>query len=509
MVHHLGLSRILVVSLAMVFWANCMVMTNAQHQHTRLTPVTFLKEVADSGDVYPSKLALVSDPKAFEGLKVVFLLGNGVEDHEVYYQHQYFIDRGASTIHFVCVREDESIPTLVISDFFKPSHTLECIASESVDLSFYDVVFIAGGLPSSSAIRENSALMNKVYNFWNSPANAQKLLAVICSGSETLISSGIYADLPKGSPITGSPASFWSWVKYLDTLGLPRDLFKGNDDGVNVQSFVYPSDGKHSHLVSGRNPAASAFFVQNIGKVLRNLAEEMPQDNKPSVPLRVTNGKYSHPQFRPLDGNTLLSSLYPANHKPSFVPESGIKPVLAGHRVGIILGSGPSHQQLFDVLSTLSDQSEVEILCPSWVIPYKNATLFAMTDPPSSVASSIKCNTGLDKARGVTYDVLIVVGGLFSTNGVLRNDGDLQALLKQHQGMTLLFGSAADLLLVVTDFESASVADPIPAISGIKGDLKNAGFRFVKGDAEDVAWVGGSMVVASEQNILHVMSLLE
>jgi putative intracellular protease/amidase len=59
--------------------------------------------------------------------------------------------------------------------------------SSSSDLSAFDAIYIPGGVPSSSAIRADAQFIGSLRKFLNDPSNKDKLLAIICSGGETLI----------------------------------------------------------------------------------------------------------------------------------------------------------------------------------------------------------------------------------------------------------------------------------------------------------------------------------
>lgn len=61
----------------------------------------------------------------------MFLFADGVEDHEIYYFHNYLKVRNVENIDFVCTKYDKSVEDVVISDFFKPSYTAKCLDAES------------------------------------------------------------------------------------------------------------------------------------------------------------------------------------------------------------------------------------------------------------------------------------------------------------------------------------------------------------------------------------------
>lgn len=141
------------------------------------------------------------------------------------------------------------------------THKLNCIELSAIDLEIYDGIYIPGGLPSSSAIRKEREFQTKLLKLYNNPANKDKMVMMICSGTENLLDSGL---INYTKEITGSPASQWTFYSYFKNLNLPLDLFKGNSD--DHPSIAYPSDGFHAHLVLGRNPTASPWFVSLISK---------------------------------------------------------------------------------------------------------------------------------------------------------------------------------------------------------------------------------------------------
>lgn len=87
-------------------------------------------------------------------MKVLFLFADGAEQFELYYTHQYFTDRSA-TVDFACVKHASSSFETVISDFFKPGYKINCPDYVGVDFGLYDVLFVPGGLASSSSLRSS------------------------------------------------------------------------------------------------------------------------------------------------------------------------------------------------------------------------------------------------------------------------------------------------------------------------------------------------------------------
>lgn len=65
------------------------------------------------------------------------------------------------------------------------------------------MIYIPGGLPSSSALKSNDYVLKELEIFYKNP---KKVLTAICSGTEVLLSvNGIITEEKKN--LTGSPAS--------------------------------------------------------------------------------------------------------------------------------------------------------------------------------------------------------------------------------------------------------------------------------------------------------------
>lgn len=73
------------------------------------------------------------------------------------------------------------------------------------------------------------------------------------------------------------------------------------------------------------------------------------------------------------------------------------------------------------------------------------------------------CQKGFDKIKPEDYDFLIVLGGLFSTNGVLRNDNNLVEMLRNSK-LSGLVGSGVDLLLPMREIINEKVVKMLRAI---------------------------------------------
>lgn len=437
-----------------------------------------LSEVPRSGDSYPKTLPKLSNPQLYSNKRLLFVLSHGVEDHEVYYPHQYFSSRGA-TISFACPEN-----FAIISDFFKPTHRLRCIPLETVVLEDFDGVYIPGGLPSSSAIRRESVFQSKLKTFYNNAKNKDKMLMFICSGTENLIESGIIDQIQE---VTGSPASQWTFLAYYENFNRSLELYKGNSD--DFPAIAYPSDGNHAHLVLGRNPMGAPAFVASIAKIWLNISEE------PDVePLNLLNDTwYMHQDFEILSDETKVKEIARVSTKaPSFSHTSRFFG-LSGKKLYFAVGPAASFQEISE-LSLVFALSNVnfEFICPSWVIPYKNGDVFLFSDPPTTPVARIKCSKGFNEIVQGSYDAIVVAGGLFSSNGVLRNDGEIVDLLKKSK-VVGLFGTGVDLLLPMKTVRGRDVV----AVQDILGDLSYSGGVLKRESVEVLRESNGEIVISN------------
>ena len=305
------------------------------------TALTQLADVLPSGDTYPDTMVAPSDEHAFAGTKVLFAMSHGVEDHEVYYQHQYFIQRGASVVFGCPASAVPGAARCILSDFYKPTYSVAFEDLAAVNLASFDAVFVPGGLPSSSDLRRDAGFPRKLYDFWRTPASRGKLVAIICSGNEVLIESGMLADAQLDGPITGSPASNLSLTAGLAAVGKDATLYKGLDPDHAYDAIAYAGNDNRSALVLGRNPAASPRFVAAIGQSWRSLDERW--DGPQVAVTRDTSGRYSHPQFRPLDDGTNVSQLArpPPIHAPPLPGRLfGAANALLNYSVALAISSG-------------------------------------------------------------------------------------------------------------------------------------------------------------------------
>ena len=459
-------------------------------------PVETLGDLPPSGDTYPSTMCAPTEKTktAFEGKNVVFVFSHGVEDHEVYYQFQYFANRGAK-ITFAC--PSESVPGAdgcILSDFIKPTYSVEFVNASSLDLTKFDAVFIPGGQPSSADLRRDPTFPRQLAAFWNSPTSAGKLLAFICSGTEVMIESGILASLPKDFAITGSPASQWPLRNALAKLGRDPSLFMGTNPQSQFDVLSYPGDGKtRPNLVLGRDPTASPRFVAALGDVWMQLHESWNSTEQEKLNLNA-DGKFVNKQFQILPDSAKISSLpQPPPINPPAPPKAGQKR-LEGKNVAIVTAPGMDGEQAHYLFTYFANMGAyVKVACPSWVIQWKSSTLFTMTTPPSAPSKLVKCDIGFDVLQDIfNADTIIVPGGVFASHGVLRNDADFMECISNVTRSSPDFdvlgimGSSADVL--ISQFHASSIAglqDPVPVNGYTEPDLSNdARFKLVK----DSAW---------------------
>jgi len=189
-----------------------------------------------------------------------------------------------------------------------------------------------------------------------------------------------------------------------------------------VQAISYPSDGKHSHLVLGKNPDASPAFVREISKTWLKFTESTD-----TIPLPMANGLYKDTagQFTPINNLTQL----PTPIVPRFVtPASKVN--YKGKTIGIAVASGASAMSSMALYHYFEKAGATVIfVCPGWIPQWKSGKVYLFSEPPVRPISIAQCTTSFADAGKLNLNLLLVPGGLFSTNGVLRNDGDLPGLI--------------------------------------------------------------------------------
>eukprot|EP01125_Pyxidicula_operculata_P012735 TRINITY_DN4195_c0_g1_i4.p1 TRINITY_DN4195_c0_g1~~TRINITY_DN4195_c0_g1_i4.p1 ORF type:complete len:414 (-),score=76.18 TRINITY_DN4195_c0_g1_i4:1417-2658(-) len=385
--------------------------------------------------------------------------------------HQYFTSRGAK-VTFGC-----DSPYNVLSDFVKPSYMVKCVLLDNLSsLDYFDAVYIPGGVPSSSAIRSNSRFVEMVRSFWLNPNNKDKLLCIICSGSEVMIDADMLVDLPA---VVGSPASAGPLERGFQAVFKPASNYKGLDSHYTALS--YPGSGFSSpraNLVLGKNPDASREFVVAIGSTWMNLNESVPAGGE-GVPLWWVDGHYNSTYFNYVTSLDELPQI--PDSYPEVNPKSGS---FEGKVIGIAISTG-AHAAEVIFLNEYFEKSgaTVHFICPWWNPVYKGGKVYLHTEPPALVTHLAMCQHGFNDVLdgALNLDMIAVPGGLFSTGGVLRNDGDFAKLLNQFyiQNKGLLFtGTGAQLLIPANIAPGSSVTGPLT----IQRDLIDANYNIIPAD---------------------------
>lgn len=114
------------------------------------------------------------------------------------------------------------------------------------------------------------------------------------------------------------------------------------------------------------------------------------------------------------------------------------------------------------------------------MVQYKQGQVFLMSTPPSTAAAYANCQIGFDQVISGKYkfDIIDVPGGLFSTNGVLRNDDSFVQMIKSYSKSSadkqlILRGSAIELLLV----SGLPNSFDVPLVYEIADDLFFGGYN--------------------------------
>ncbi len=156
-------------------------------------------------------------------IKIAALATTGFEEVEYTKPRKALEDAGA-TVHLVSPQSG-SIKAWDKDDW-GGSHKVD-VTLDKADASSYDALLLPGGVMSPDDLRINKKAISFVKSFFT----ADKPVAVICHGGQTLIS----ADLVKGRTMTGYQS-------------IRPDL---SNAGANVKNEEVVVDGK---LVSSRNP---------------------------------------------------------------------------------------------------------------------------------------------------------------------------------------------------------------------------------------------------------------
>jgi len=153
--------------------------------------------------------------------------------------------------------------------------------------------------------------------------------------------------------------------------------------------------------------------------------------------------------------------------------------------VGVIVSLGASAFEVESINYLLSEAGfNVSFLCPQWIIQYKKGNVILHSDPPARPLSIALCSHSYGEVLSgqLRIDTLIVPGGLFSTGGVLRNDGELSGLLHSYylQSKTktmskymVFTGSGVQTMIS----GGVGLGQKVAAIPTVTRDLSDAGYN--------------------------------
>jgi hypothetical protein len=197
--------------------------------------------------------------------------------------------------------------------------------------------------------------------------------------------------------------------------------------------------------VLGKNPDASPWFVTEIGQLWKGLNESIPLNGKSGVTLNIVQGFYSDPRFNHAVYQELPQFDTTADF-PKRLPVS-LQNVFTGKTFAILAASGANQKQVLAIKSILEP-----------------------VGPPVRPTSLVHCEYGFNNAS-LKPDGFIVPGGLFSTNAVLRNDGDLLNLLKNLEIPVVFVGTGQELAIV----RGGLKGQIIPGNESVNRDLRDIG----------------------------------
>ena len=400
---------------------------------TIFRPVTKWSDIPPSGDVVPRCLPKSTASKPYSGKKVAIVLANAAEEIEVTFSYQYFADRGAS-IDFLCSGAQDS-NAVYIHDFTRPNSSVTCATNVPATYT-YDAVVIVGWIPSSSVVRDDSDRMGKILQWLqtDSSSSSPRLLAVICSGIETLLKSRIIdllqAQVTQGTkmPLTGSPASAVPVQNYLNFNGTWGDASKSY--GTNPTAW-YTVPGTTNKVVLGQNPDALQAWVANISSFWLNTTED---------PYNVTTCSGGVPLapnvsvFNPVSDQTVLPR---GNQQGAQLVNTSLPCLNTDNRnfcqdytkVGILLGQGPHDSQVISLYQIFqSNGMRPKFICPDWIVG-SNKSVYLQEDNAVYTTYSVKCDLATSLAKSQEWDYLLIPGGLFSTHATLRVDSAAVGLL--------------------------------------------------------------------------------
>ncbi len=161
---------------------------------TPLRPV--LPNEVPAGMAYDVKPDEVADSRELRGYRIAVLASHGVQDIELEFPLRDLEARGA--------RVDVYAPSWVGSrvllvDFVKPTKWAPVRgALERLRPSDYDLLLVPGGAWSTQVLRKDAKALETLLAFHR----LRKTIAIICSGAQVLIDSG----LAKGRDVTGTPS---------------------------------------------------------------------------------------------------------------------------------------------------------------------------------------------------------------------------------------------------------------------------------------------------------------
>ncbi|KAJ4461961.1 hypothetical protein PAPYR_1665 [Paratrimastix pyriformis] len=415
-------------------------------------PITDLSQVPN-GDAYNMTLPVAS-PTLFAGKKIAMLVSDFAEDCEVYYEYDYFKRRGAD-IEILTPNGGD----LTIADFVKPDYIIaNTIPIRDRVNTDYFMVYVSGGSPSSYAMRVSSeaqALMWRQYA-------ANRWLAVICSGSETLIEIG----LTDGQHITGSPTSRrvlemvcvhtsqthtasaeFESVKQTCRILMPARPSPYHPGGNQSDPCHGMTAGAHyhlvpvvrnGHLITGQGPTFSFHFALAIDQAVQGT-----QEGECDLTSGLTDQAEIDPAvFRKITSVMEIANgtdVYPAD-QPAVTSPTQFQQL----KVAMIVSHTSSRFEVEYVQKYFTARgATVDYFGPFWQVS-GGVVLSEYMRPVTLVKGAQPA-----QATSTSYDVAVVVGGASWSSTVLSNDDGTAGLLwsLHNQGALLVgMGTGAEVL---------------------------------------------------------------
>lgn len=181
--------------------------------------------------------------------KVAILATNGFEESELF-EPKDALEKAGADIHVVSL-EEGSIKAWNHGEWSKDVKVDQLVENAKAD--DYDILILPGGVINPDKLRREEKAVDFVRSFFDK----EKLVAVICHGSQTMIE----AEVVKGRKMT----SFFSIKKDLINAGA-----HWIDDAVVVDR----------NLISSRNPGDLQVFNSKIIEMLQKPAN-VKMDKKP------------------------------------------------------------------------------------------------------------------------------------------------------------------------------------------------------------------------------------